>query len=68
MSRIKRYTMEEIRKMKSRSDVKKFKDTTEKDILEQSMKDPDTPILTDKELKEMKPAKERKRGKEKKDR
>lgn len=63
MSKIKRYTMEEIEKMQSKSDVKKFKATTEKDIIEQSLADPDTPILTDKELKEMKPAKERKNGK-----
>ncbi len=63
MSKIKRYTMEEIEKMKSESDIKKFKGTTEKDILEQCMADPDTPILTDKELKEMRPAKERKNGK-----
>ena len=55
--------MEEIEKMKSKSDIKKFKDTTEKEILEQSMADPDTPILTDKELREMRPAKERKNGK-----
>ena len=63
MSKIKRYTMEEIKKMKSKSDIKKFKETTEKDILEQSIADPDTPILTDKELKEMRPAKERNHGK-----
>lgn len=63
---IRRYTLEELRKMKSKTDVKKFNSTTEKDILEQSLADPDTPILTKKELKEMKPAKERKN--EKKDR
>ena len=63
MSKIKRYTMEEIKKMKSKSDIKRFKETTEKDILEKSIADPDTPILTDKELKEMRPAKERKNGK-----
>ena len=61
MTNIKRYTLEEIEKMKSRSDKKKFDATTEKDILEQSIADPDTPILTDKELKEMKLAKERKK-------
>ena len=55
--------MEEIKKMKSKSDIKRFKETTEKDILEKSIADPDTPILTDKELKEMRPAKERKNGK-----
>lgn len=52
--------------MKSKTDVKKFNSTTEKDILEQSLADPDTPILTKKELKEMKPAQARKN--EKKDR
>jgi uncharacterized protein (UPF0147 family) len=60
---IKRYTLEELRKMKSRTDIEKFKATTEKEILEQSLADPDTPVLTEKELKEMKPAKERKDGK-----
>jgi len=60
---IRRYTVEELRKMKSETDVKKFNETTEKDILEQSIADPDTPILTKKELKEMRPAKERKHGK-----
>ena len=60
---IKRYTLEELRKMKSETDIEKFDSTTEKDILEQSLADPDTPILTKKELKEMKPAKERKNGK-----
>lgn len=60
---IKRYTLEELRKMKSQTDIEKFKATTEKEILEQSLADPDTPVLTEKELKEMKPAKERKDGK-----
>jgi len=60
---IKRYTLEELRKMKSETDIKKFNETTDKDILEQSIADPDTPILTKKELKEMKLAKERKNGK-----
>ena len=55
--------MEEIRKTQGKSGIKKFKATTEKDILEQCMADPDTVILTDKELKEMKPARERKDGK-----
>lgn len=63
MSKIKRYTIEEIEKMKSKSDVKKFKETTEKDILEQSMADPDTPVLTDEELDEMECVKEQKHDK-----
>jgi uncharacterized protein (UPF0147 family) len=65
MSKIKRYTSEEIDKMKSKSDKKKFDATTEKDILEQALADPDTPILTEKELREMKLAKEKKHGKRK---
>ncbi len=63
MNKIKRYTSNEIDKMKSKSDQKKFDDTTEKDILEQSLADPDTPILTQKELREMKLAKDRKNEK-----
>jgi len=61
---IKRYTQEELEKMKSESDLEKIKNTTEKDIIEQSLADPDTPILTKKELSEMQLATERKNGKE----
>jgi len=60
---IKRYTLDELKKMKSESDISKINATTEKDIIEQSLADPDTPILTDKELKEMRLATERKNGK-----
>ncbi len=59
---IKRYTLEELEKMKSESDLEKIKNTTEKDIIEQSLADPDTPILTKKELSEMQLASERKNG------
>lgn len=45
--------------MKSRSDIDLIGRTTEKDIMEQSMADPDTPYLTDKELKEFKAPEER---------
>ncbi len=61
---IKRYTQKELEKMKSESDLEKIKNTTEKDIIEQSLADPDTPILTKKELNEMQLATERKNGKE----
>ncbi len=61
---IKRYTQKELKKMKSESDLEKIKNTTEKDIIEQSLADPDTPILTKKELNEMQLATERKNGKE----
>ncbi len=60
---IKRYTLDELEKMKSESDLEKIKNTTEKDIIEQSLADPDTPILTKKELSEMQLASERKNGK-----
>jgi len=60
---IKHYTLEELEKMKSESDLEKIKSTTEKDIIEQSLADPDTPILTKKELSEMQLASERKNGK-----
>ena len=65
MSKIKRYTSDEIDKIKSNSDKKKFDATTEKNILEQSLADPDTPILTDAELREMQLAKVRKNEKQK---
>ena len=50
--------------MKSESDLEKIKNTTEKDIIERSLADPDTPILTKEELNEMQLASERKNGKE----
>jgi uncharacterized protein (UPF0147 family) len=59
MSNIKRYSLDEIEKMKSKSDKKKFDETTEKEILEQIISDPDTPRLTKEELKELKIVKER---------
>jgi uncharacterized protein (UPF0147 family) len=58
MSNIKRYSLDEIEKMKSKSDKKKFDETTEKEILEQIISDPDTPRLTKEELKELKIVKE----------
>lgn len=61
MSKTKRYTLDELEKMKSESDQKKFDETMEKEILEQIISDPDTPYLSDEDLKEMKPAKERKK-------
>jgi len=57
---IKRYSTEDIKKMKSESDLEKIKSTTEKDIIEQSLADPDMPILTKEELSEMELASERK--------
>lgn len=50
--KFKEYTIEEIRKMKSKTDIKKFNETSEKDIKEQILADPDLPNLTDEEMKE----------------
>jgi len=57
----KTYTLEELKKMKSKTDVDFFKKTTEKDIMEQSISDLDTPYLTDEEIKEFATPEERKR-------
>ncbi len=58
----KTYTLEEIKKMKSKTDIGFFNKTTEKDIMEQSISDPDTPYLTDKDLKEFTTPEERKKN------
>ena len=63
----KTYTLEEIKKMKSKTDVDFFNKTTEKDIMEQSISDPDTPYLTEEELKEFTTPEERKKNNGKKD-
>jgi hypothetical protein len=60
MCRIKRYRLNEIKMMNSKSNRKKFDETTEVDIIEMSLSDLDTPILTDCELCEMKLAKKKK--------
>ncbi len=57
----KTYTLEELKKMKSKTDIERFKNTSEKEIMEQSISDPDTPYLTDDELKELATPEERKR-------
>ena len=57
------YTIEELKKLKSKTDIKRFIETTEKDILEQTISDLDLPNLTDKELKEFKSAQEMKNEK-----
>ena len=64
----KTYTLEELRKMKGETDVERTKNTTEKDIMEQSMSDPDTPYLTEDELNEFtSPEERKKRDEHKKD-
>ena len=50
----KEYSLEELKKMKSKTDVKRFEETSEKEIMEQTIADPDLPNLTEKELKEFK--------------
>lgn len=49
----KTYTLEVLRKMKSNTDLARVKSTSELDIMEQSIADPNTPYLTDEELKEL---------------
>lgn len=53
----KEYTLEELRSMKSKTDVNRFNETSEKDIMEQTIADPDLPNFTNKELQEFKLAK-----------
>jgi hypothetical protein len=60
----KTYTLEELKKMKGKTDLERVKNTTEKDIMEQSISDPDTPYLTDEELKEFTTPEERKKRNE----
>lgn len=57
----KTYTLEELKKMKSKTNIERFKKTSEKEIMEQSISDPDTPYLTDDELKELTTPEERKK-------
>jgi len=52
MSMSKTYTLEGLKGMKSRTNTEKFKRTTEKEIREQSVADPDTPYLAESEIKE----------------
>lgn len=63
----KTYTLEELRKMRSNTDLERVKNTSEVDIMEQSIADPDTPYLTDDELKEFTTPEERKKKDECKD-
>ncbi len=58
----KTYTLEEIKKMKGKTDIDFFNKTTEKDIMEQSISDPDTPYLTEDEIKEFTTPEERKKN------
>ncbi|TQV74249.1 hypothetical protein FKG94_16735 [Exilibacterium tricleocarpae] len=63
MTKRKRYSLDELEKMKSESDQEKFDETTDVDILEQIISDPDTPHLTEQEVKEMRPARSKERKK-----
>jgi len=53
------YSLAELREMKSNTDLERFKNTTERDIMEQSMSDPDLSNLTDDELSEFTSPEER---------
>tara|TARA_R110001583_G_scaffold103368_1_gene250569 strand:+ start:774 stop:962 length:189 start_codon:yes stop_codon:yes gene_type:complete len=56
----KTYSLEDLKKMKSKTDIERFKNTSEKEIMEQTIADPDLPNLSEEELKEFKLAKDRK--------
>jgi len=60
----KTYSLEELKKMKSKTDVERFKNTSEKEIMEQTIADPDLPNLSEEELKEFELAKDRKNEKQ----
>ena len=62
----KTYTLDELRRMKSKTDLERVKQTTEVDIMEQSIADPDTPYLTNEELRELTTPEERKKQHERK--
>ena len=55
-----RLTMQQIRKLKSLSDAKKFKETTEEEIDKQISEDPDLYQLTDEELSQFELARRKK--------
>lgn len=59
--RIITYTLDELKNMKSRTDSRRVRNTSEKQIADQASKDSDVALLTDKELAEFRPAK-KKRG------
>lgn len=60
----KTYSLEELKKMKSKTDVERFKNTSEKEIMEQTISDPDLPNISEEELKEFQLAKDRKNEKQ----
>ena len=51
---IKRYTPEEIEKLKDNSDIERLKKMTDEDINEAAKSDPDSALPTDEELKKFK--------------
>jgi hypothetical protein len=50
----KTYTLEEIKKLKSRTDYKRLKNITEEEIEKAAAEDPDSALPTDEELKKFK--------------
>ena len=61
----KEYSLDELKRMKSRTNIDKFKNTTEKEIFEQTISDVDTPNFSNEELKEFKSPEKRKSNNEK---
>jgi hypothetical protein len=61
--RIVRYTKEDLRKIKGKTDPKRVDATTDDEIVEQVKNDPDLVLPTDAELEEFRPPRERTRVK-----
>ncbi len=51
---IKQYTLEELKKLKGKSDLERLKNMTEEELEEAAKSDPDSAWLTDEELKQFK--------------
>jgi hypothetical protein len=58
---IKKYTKEEIEQMEDKSDYERLKNMTEEEIRENAKSDPDTPLQSESELENFKPARRRKK-------
>ncbi len=51
---MKQYTLEELKKLKGKSDLDRLENMTEKELEEAAKSDPDSAWLTDEELKQFK--------------
>lgn len=59
---INKYTKKEIEKMKDQTDYERVKNMTEEEIRENAKSDPDTPLQSESDLENFKPAKRREKN------